>query len=60
MPQAATTRPAKDRHPVPDLVDRDFSAGRPDQLWVAHTERHEALLYRVVVKDHRFQSVVAG
>lgn len=27
----------------PDLVNRDFSAERPDVLWVADFERHEAL-----------------
>ncbi len=34
-PRAATTHRAKDRGPVPDLVDRDFSADGPDHLWVA-------------------------
>ena len=34
-PQATTTRQAKDRRPAPDLVNRDFSAVGPDQLWVA-------------------------
>jgi hypothetical protein len=43
-----------------DLVERDFSAARPNQLWVADLERHEALLDRVVVKGHRRRSVAAG
>jgi putative transposase len=30
-----TTRRNKDDRPAPDLVDRDFSATRPNQLWVA-------------------------
>ena len=30
-----TTTRAEDRRPVPDLVDRDFTAEGPDQLWVA-------------------------
>ena len=32
----------------------------PISLWVADIERHEALLHRAVVKDHRLQSVAAG
>lgn len=27
----------------PDLVQRDFTASRPNELWVADFERHEAL-----------------
>jgi len=30
-----TTRRNKDERPAPDLVDRDFSAAGPNQLWVA-------------------------
>lgn len=30
-----TTKRDKDARPAPDLVDRDFAADRPDQLWVA-------------------------
>ncbi|HEY2682693.1 MAG TPA: IS3 family transposase, partial [Steroidobacteraceae bacterium] len=30
-----TTRRDKDARPAPDLVDRNFTASRPDQLWVA-------------------------
>ena len=30
-----TTWRNKDDRPAPDLVDRDFSATRPNQLWVA-------------------------
>jgi putative transposase len=30
-----TTRPDPDHHRRPDLVQRDFSACRPDELWVA-------------------------
>ena len=32
-----TTRRDKDARPAPDLVDRDFSASAPNQLWVADT-----------------------
>jgi transposase InsO family protein len=52
-PDAAAPRPA-------DLVDRDFSAQRPNQLWVADLERHEVLLDRAVVKGHRRRPVAAG
>jgi putative transposase len=30
-----TTRRNKEARPAPDLVDRDFTAFRPNQLWVA-------------------------
>src|SRR5258708_23349077 len=30
-----TTRRNKDDRPAPDLVDRDFNAAGPNQLWVA-------------------------
>ena len=53
-PQTATTRPAKDRRPVPDLVDRDFSADGPDQRWVAditYVPTWAGFIYRAVVLD---------
>ena len=46
--------------PAPDLLQRDFSAPRPNQRWVADIERHEALLNRAVVKGHRLRLVAAG
>jgi putative transposase len=45
---------------APDLVKRRFVADRPNDLWVADIERHEALLNRAVLKGHRFQFVAAG
>src|SRR5580700_2793159 len=30
-----TTRRDRDARPAPDLVDRNFTAARPNQLWVA-------------------------
>jgi len=45
---------------APDLVRREFTADRPDQLWVADIERHEAFSNRAVVKGHRLVSVAAG
>ena len=44
----------------PDLVKRAFTADRPDRLWVADIERHEALLNPAVVKGHRWRPVAAG
>jgi putative transposase len=34
-PRFRTTRRDRDARPAPDLVDRDFTASAPDQLWVA-------------------------
>lgn len=44
----------------PDLVDRDFTATGPDQLWLADFERHEALRDRVEVRFLRGPPVAAG
>ena len=45
---------------APDLVRRNFSASRPDELWVADFERHEALLNPAVMKGHRLRLVAAS
>jgi len=45
---------------APDLVHRNFTAERPDALWVADFERHEALSNRAVMKGHRRGLVAAG
>ena len=53
-PQATTTRQAKDRRPAPDLVNRDFSAVGPDQLWVAditYVPTWAGFIYLAVVLD---------
>ena len=34
-----TTRRDRDARPAPDLVERQFSAERPEQLWVADVSR---------------------
>jgi transposase-like protein len=44
----------------PDLVDRQFVATHPNELWVADIERHEALSNRAVVKGHRRPFVAAS
>ncbi|CAN5740022.1 hypothetical protein BH23ACT12_BH23ACT12_19670 [soil metagenome] len=41
----------------PDLVRRNFKASRPDELWLADIERHEALLNRAVMKGHRLRAL---
>ena len=49
-----TTRRSGDARPVPDLVERDFSADRPDRLWVAditYIPTWAGFLYLAVVLD---------
>ena len=49
-----TTRRAKDARPAPDLVERDFTADGPDQLWVAditYIPTWAGFLYLAVVLD---------
>ncbi|SHK21641.1 Integrase core domain-containing protein [Roseomonas rosea] len=49
-----TTRRDKDARPAPDLVDRDFTASRPNQLWVAditYVPTATGFLYLTVVLD---------
>jgi putative transposase len=55
-----TTRRDPAAQPAPDLVERDFSAGRPDELWVGDVERHEALSNLAVMEGHRLVPVAAG
>ena len=49
-----TTRRDKDARPAPDLVDRNFVALRPNQLWVAditYVPTASGVLYLAVVLD---------
>lgn len=49
-----TTRRDRDARPAPDLVERDFTAGGPDQLWVAdvtYVPTWAGFLYLAVVLD---------
>jgi putative transposase len=49
-----TTRRNKDASPAPDLVDRNFTASGPDQLWVAditYIPTWAGFLYLAVVLD---------
>ena len=56
-----TTRRDLDGRPAPDLVDRDFRATGPDQLWVAditYVPTHAGFLYLAVVVDAWSRRVV--
>ncbi len=58
---ARTTRRANDARPVPDLVERDFAAQGPDQLWVAditYVPTWTGFLYLAVVLDAWSRRVV--
>ena len=55
-----TTRPDPAAARAADLVDRDFTATAPNQLWVTDLERHEAPCNRAVVKGHRHALVAAS
>ena len=49
-----TTLQGKDARPVPDLVDRDFTATGPDQLWVAditYVSTWAGFLFLAIVLD---------
>jgi len=49
-----TTRRNEDARPAPDLVDRDFAAAGPNQLWIAditYIPTAAGFLYLVVVLD---------
>ena len=49
-----TTRRDRDARPAPDLVDRNFTADRPNQLWVAditYVPTVVGFLYLAVVLD---------
>jgi len=52
--KTTTTKRAKRDRPAPDLVDRDFTADAPDQLWVAditYVPTWAGFLYLAVVLD---------
>ena len=42
-----------------DLVQREFTATNPNELWLSDIERHEAFLNLAVMKGHRSASVAA-
>jgi putative transposase len=56
-----TTRRDKDARPAPDLVDRDFKASRPNQLWVAditYVPTAAGFLYLAIVLDAWSRKIV--
>lgn len=56
-----TTKRSKDARPAPDLVERNFAADRPDQLWVAditYVPTWSGFLYLAVVVDACSRRVV--
>jgi len=56
-----TTRRDRDARPAPDLVERDFTAAAPDQLWVAditYIPTWAGFLYLAVVLDAWSRRVV--
>ncbi len=56
-----TTRRNKDDRPAPDLVDRDFNAAGPNQLWVAditYVPTMAGFLYLAVVLDAWSRKIV--
>ncbi len=59
--RVTTTRRDVNGRPAPDLVDRDFTATGPDQLWVAditYVPTHAGFLYLAVVVDAWSRRVV--
>ena len=57
----ATTRRDKEARPAPDLVDRNFTASRPNQLWIAditYLPTATGFLYLAVVLDVWSRKVV--
>jgi putative transposase len=56
-----TTRRDKDARPAPDLVDRNFAASKPNQLWVADitfVPTASGFLYLAVVLDAWSRKIV--
>jgi putative transposase len=56
-----TTIPDKRAAPAPDLVNRDFTAERPDQTWVAditYVPTHEGWLFLAAVMDLYSRKIV--
>ena len=57
----STTNPGESTRPVPDLVERDFTASGPDELWVAditYVPTDAGYLYLAVVLDAFSRRVV--
>src|SRR3981189_3909884 len=60
-PSMVTTRRDKEARPAPDLVDRNFTAMKPNQLWVADitfVPTASGFLYLAVVLDAWSRKIV--
>ena len=58
-----TTRRDKEARPAPDLVDRNFTATAPNQLWVADitfVPTSAGFLYLAIVLDAWSRKIVGG
>ena len=53
-----TTQRDKDVQPVPDLVDRDFMASAPNQLWVADRAQLIPIVVMPANSGHEGRSIV--
>ena len=56
-----TTTPDKKAAPAPDLVNRDFTASKPDETWVAditYVPSHEGWLFLAAVMDLYSRKIV--
>ena len=51
-PKKRLSQPDAEHKIYPYLL-RGMTISRPDQVWCVDLERHEALLYRAVMKEHR-------
>jgi hypothetical protein len=58
-PQPSTTKPHP-AHPKYPYLLRNLRINRPNQVWCADIERHEALLNREEVQDLLCRPVAAG
>ena len=58
--QAPRTSQPHPEHRVYPYRLKGLAIERPNHVWCADLERHEALLNLAVVKDHRRQPVAAG
>jgi putative transposase len=59
--RTTTSDPSAARHP--DLVNRDFTASRPDELWLAdftYLRRHEGAVFFSFVIDAYSRKIVAA
>ena len=56
-PRTSSSQPG---HRIYPYLLRDLTIDRPDHVWCADIERHEALTNRAVMREHRRMPVAAG